>query len=404
MSRANPASHGNANLEIAVAAAGILFVAAGLLANQSWWDDHFLPVFFFSHEKYVLAERLVRIAAVALGVFLIVILRPIIGRMARRMRAGEIAAGTLRILLAIGLAIAVTEFTMRHDFAFAAAEIQPGEEPIRQPDPRLGWVFKPAHDGSTIVSGREIAYAIDMHGYRVPSHSLPVDPNSPSVVFTGESIIAGYGLNWDETIPAQVGAALDLQAANIAVFGYANDQAYLRLAAELPRFRQPRAVVSLFIPSLFARNLGDDRPHLGARLNWMPAIHRLWVSALFHFLVPYHSETEIEQGIQATRAELIATAELARRRGAITLVVDPQFGPESATERMLRRRILGESGLSYVRVALDPTWHLKGDLHPDPRAAHAIAMAIATRLRADLAPQASGRDVPGSVPRPRAVN
>src|SRR6185312_9614301 len=167
---------------------------------------------------------------------------------------------------------------------------------------------------------------------------------------------------------------------------------------------QPRAVVSLFIPSLFARNLGDDRPHLGARLNWMPAIHRLWVSALFHFLVPYHSETEIEQGIQATRAELIATAELARRRGAITLVVDPQFGPESATERMLRRRILGESGLSYVRVALDPTWHLKGDLHPDPRAAHAIAMAIATRLRADLAPQASGRDVPGSVPRPRAVN
>jgi hypothetical protein len=41
-------------------------------------------------------------------------------------------------------------------------------------------------------------------------------------------------------------------------------------------------------------------------------------------------------------------------------------------------------------VPLDPAWHLKGDLHPDPRAARAIALAIAARLRSDLA-----RDKPG---------
>ena len=404
MSRDDGEPHRGRNLEIAVAAAGILLMAFALLARQSWWDRHFLPVFFFSHAKYVLAEKLVRLAAVLAGFFLVMFAGPMTARKARRMPVLEIAITFMSILLAVALALVVTELTMRHKFAFAAAEAQPGEEPVRQPDRRLGWVFLPAHDGTSIGGERRIAYSTDGLGYRVRSQNAPVDVNLPSVVFTGESIIAGYGLNWDETIPAQTGVALGIQSASIAVFGYANDQAYLRLAAELPRFRQPRAVVSLFIPSLFARNLGDDRPHLGARLNWMPAIHRLWVSALFHFLVPYHSETEIEQGIQATRAELIATAELARRRGAITLIVDPQFGPESATERMLRRRILGESGLSYVRVALDPTWHLKGDLHPDPRAAHAIAMAIATRLRADLAQQASGRDVPGSVPRPRAVN
>jgi hypothetical protein len=51
---------------------------------------------------------------------------------------------------------------------------------------------------------------------------------------------------------------------------------------------------------------------------------------------------------------------------------------------MLRRRILDEPGIAYVRVALDPGWHLKGDLHPDPRAAHAIAMAVAARLKAGL--------------------
>jgi hypothetical protein len=41
---------------------------------------------------------------------------------------------------------------------------------------------------------------------------------------------------------------------------------------------------------------------------------------------------------------------------------------------------------------LDPSWHLKGDLHPDPRAAHAIAIAIAARLKADLAQTTDARD------------
>jgi hypothetical protein len=171
----------------------------------------------------------------------------------------------------------------------------------------------------------------------------------------------------------------------MAVFGYANDQAYLRLAAELPRFRQPVAVVSLFIPSLFVRNLADDRPRLDPEAGWKPAIHRLWLSSILRFFVPYHSEADIECGIGATRAVLEATAALAHSRGAIALVVDPQFGPEGTVERMLRRRILDEPGLSYVQIPLDPTWHLKGDLHPDPRAAHAIAMAIAARLLPALA-------------------
>jgi hypothetical protein len=48
---------------------------------------------------------------------------------------------------------------------------------------------------------------------------------------------------------------------------------------------------------------------------------------------------------------------------------------ESATEEMLRRRILVEAGLPYVHVKLDPSWHLPGDLHPDPHAAQAIAVA-----------------------------
>ena len=63
---------------------------------------------------------------------------------------------------------------------------------------------------------------------------------------------------------------------------------------------------------------------------------------------------------------------------------------ESATEEMLRRRILDEAGLPYVHVRLDPSWHLPGDLHPDPRAAQAIAIAVAGRL--------SGRSGDGMLP------
>ena len=46
-----------------------------------------------------------------------------------------------------------------------------------------------------------------------------------------------------------------IQSANLAVHGFGSDQAYLRLAIELPRFRQPVAVVSLFMTALFGRNL-----------------------------------------------------------------------------------------------------------------------------------------------------
>lgn len=376
-----------ASLEAFAAMAGILLLAAALLADQSWWDRHFLPVFFFSHDKYVLGERLVRLAAAIAGVWLVLFVRPALGRIAGQMQAGEVFAATLRILLAIALALAAAEVALGHRFAYAAAETQPGEEPIRQPDQRLGWVFMPSHNGATTVCGRKIFYSTDAHGYRVARHDRPVDPAQPSILFTGESIIAGYGLNWDETIPAQVGTALKMQSATMAVFGYANDQAYLRLLSELPRFRRPVAVVSLFIPSLFARNLGDDRPHLTADLHWAPAIHRARLSALARFIVPYHSATEIAQGIAATRAELLATTDLAHRHGAISLVVDPQFGPESAVEQMLRHRILDEPKIAYVQVKLDPSWHLTGDLHPDPRAAHAIAMAIAARLKAASAPR-----------------
>ena len=56
-----------AALEINITVVGILFLAAALLANENWWDRHFLPLFFFAPEKYLLSERLARLAMAVLG-------------------------------------------------------------------------------------------------------------------------------------------------------------------------------------------------------------------------------------------------------------------------------------------------------------------------------------------------
>jgi len=366
-------------LQITVMGTGALLVVAALAANQNWLDRHFLPLFFFSREKTVLQESLVRffVGLAGLG---FVLAGPAVHRLTQRMPARAIVAALARIGLAVGLALGAAELFLAHKFVYAAAEAT-HEEPRRRPDPQLGWTFVPSRLGQATVGGRNIVYTIDAHGYRVSRVGAPVAPNIPTILFTGESIMAGYGLTWDESIAAQVAGRMKIQSANIAVFGYATDQSYLRLKTELPRFRNPVAVVSLFTPALFTRNLGDDRPYLDPHLDPHPAIHRWRLSSLFRFLIPYHSDAEIERGIQATRAVLAATAALARERHAMALVVDPQFGPEQPAERMLRQRILDETGISYVRVDLDPSWRLKGDLHPGPRAARAIAAAIVQRLR-----------------------
>ena len=66
-------------------------------------------------------------------------------------------------------------------------------------------------------------------GSRVRRADLPVDPDRPTIVFTGESVMAGYGLTWQESVPAQVEDILGTQCANVSVNGFATDQAYLRL-------------------------------------------------------------------------------------------------------------------------------------------------------------------------------
>ena len=113
-------------------------------------------------------------------------------------------------------------------------------------------------------------------------------------------------------------------------------------------------------------------------------VQRPRISSLAKLIVPYRADATVERGVTVTRQELCATSDLARERGAIPLLVVLQFGHEEEPETALRRRILDDASIPYVLVEIDSSWRLSWDRHPNARAAHAIATAIASELRGRL--------------------
>ncbi len=357
-----------------MACIGCALLAAAAAANQAWFDRHVLPAFWTTREEIVRNEMLVRLGVAIAGALLLVVSRKL-GRLLARE-----PFYALTTALAVFLAFGAAELVLRFHRPVAEAGAR------THADARLGWLFDPGSTAVVTHLGHRTAYVFDRNGYRVASPAAQTDFDAPTIVFTGESIMVGHHLQWAETIPARTAALLGLQSANIAVSGFATDQSYLRLTTELPRFRHPVAVVALFVPALFDRNLEDDHPHLGPGLVWLaPVRHWRLMSRLTHsFDYWYRSESTIERGVAATRDVLAATVRLARARGAVPLIVVPQFEPEDPRERELRRRILEEQHLPYVYVPLDPDDRIENDGHPDADGAREIAEAIAEALEPAL--------------------
>jgi hypothetical protein len=355
----------------------VLFCA--VIANRRFLDRHFVPSFFLPHHTYVVFQTFGRFAFVIVGAWLALIARRRVGRFAE-----QAPARMLHLIIAVVLALGASELLLSHVHLRPAEWLSAKDEPRRQPDPRLGWTWVPNRTGQKTIGGRVIDYAIDPAGYRVSRLDEPVDPEQPTILFTGESVMFGEGLTYAESIPAEVGTMMGVQTANLAVHGYGNDQAYLRLQTELPRFRRPVAVVSLFMTALFGRNLDQDRPHLGPGLVWLPAEQRSRLSSLAKLLVPYRADTTVERGVTVTREVLRASSELAKSRGATALLVVLQFGHESEPEQRLRRQILDSAGIPYAFVDIDSSWRLPWDRHPNARAARAIAAAIVSELGGQL--------------------
>jgi hypothetical protein len=360
-------------VQVFIVCVGVGFLVAALAANQPWLDRHFLPSFLVPHDLYVRIETGVRLTIAGLGVWII----------ARRPASRSIArtpSRTLSVFVAAVLALGASELVLRRIHLRPAEWLIPEEEPRRRADARLGWTLEPARTGHNSVGGRAIDYALDASGYRVRGVDDPVDPERPTILFLGESVMFGEGLMWDESVPAQVGKMTGTQGANLAVHGYGSDQSFLRLQMELPRFRRPVAVISIFMTALFGRNLDQDRPHLGPGLVWLPARQQSRLASLAGLLVPYRRDETVERGITMTRDVLRATVQAAEARGARSLTVVPHFGREQPVDERIRRRIFDDAGIPNELVEIDASWHLPWDRHSDARAARLMATSIADRL------------------------
>ena len=299
--RANPSDLGEPALEPPVvlrrreelAFFSLVLIAWAVIANQQWFDRHFLPTFFLSRETYVRGEWLGRAAAAVLGASLALVIRPRAGRF-----IAHHATLTINIALAIVMAVGTSEMILSQLHRHASGAEPAGQEPRRRLDAQLGWTFVPARAA---------------------------------------------------------------------------------------RHKEPGRVMSIFSPTIFDRNMDDDRPHLGPGLVWTPAVQRWRLLEILRLVVRYRKPETIERGISVTRDVLRATCNLATARGAVPVIVVPQFTPEEPGERELRDRVLDGANLPVVRVELNGGWRIPGDGHPDARAAHAIAIAISTRLRPALA-------------------
>ncbi len=383
-----------------VAGAGAGLVLYGLLADGHWAERHVLTSYCATNPAEWVLGRALPWIALALGVLASTKLAAVLARRAQRASLRGRAGTLVGIAIAIAGSVAVTELHMRRLYERLAlggpASPSGGREvPMARPDPRLGWSYFPERTTWVQIGGRRLAYAIDAEGDRAASVDDRSDPDRPTVVFTGESIAFGYGLAYEETIPFLVGRDLGVQAINLAVVGYGNDQAYLRLLDALPKYRHPVAIVTLFVPNQIRRNVDDWRPRLAlapdGALALVPPSTGPRIAKLLQAL-PFHGD----DALRVTAAVLRATAQTARARGAFPLFVVTNYGSaclrDDGDESWVVKELFVRQGLPFVRVDLGPEDRLPGlyERHPSLRGTRAIAAAVERALSEHLGTRTVG--------------
>ncbi len=363
-------------VRIALFALAIAFIAAAAWMDGRWWVRHVVvPACYLPPPAWMLPAVRGSLAAVGLAFGVVALI-------VRRLSAADLG----RVGLAIVAALCVVEIALRVTERPADRARHPRLEfLLGSEDARTGWSFVPGRimRFGQPGGGPVVEYAVDAHGDRAPSAGFVEDPQTPTLLVTGESIATGHGLEWRDTFAAQAGARLGLQVVNVAEGGYGSDQALLRAGEALLRLRHPVALVSTVLPVQLHRNLSDARPHLELRdgeLVLAPAFWpRIRLRELFVDDLQILPEWRLQNSLRLTRAILEATARAARDRGARPLFVLPLFTAEPEPVRELL------AGLPHVVVELQPERIMPWDGHPDPRGAGQIADAIVSALQSSEA-------------------
>lgn len=367
-----------------------LFVALAMDAN--WSERHFLPVWTWTWETQLRIVLILRLLIATVGLALVFLLRPWLVQACLAGRALS-ALRSIAVFALAGLAaLLATELILRTQTWRAAQEQFGLVDPLRIPDGEFGWSFAANRAATVTLDGRPVHYATGPFGFRAARVGLAPDFARPTIVFAGESIVFGYGLDWPDTIPVLVQAKTGIQTANIAVNAQATDQIFMRLRRELRRFENPVAVVIPFMPRLLDRNLDGDKPHLDAALRWHVAgPPPIRLVELTRRLLRYRDPADIARGEATTSAVLKGAIAAAEARGARAIVLVPQYLPEAPVERSIRHEVLDRAGIPYLLVSIPPQWRSPTHYHPTREG----ALRIAERISEELS-KPSGKAQPGA--------
>src|SRR5947209_17119267 len=368
---------------IASASCGLALLLSALSFDSAWFERHsVVPCFWVAPPAWLHPSAR---AFLAFGGICGLLLAPAAGR--RASRPGAIPSA-LRIALAVGLALLVSEGALRLlDGKTAFWRSAKLEFRIGKLDARLGWVLLPRTSTVLKVGNfRPIRYTVDAWGDRAGSADHVPDPSRPTIVVAGESVAAGHGLEYADTLAGTLERDLGVQVVDVAAGGYGTDQAALRAIDALARLREPLAVVQTFLPVQLQRNVQDYRPRLVLRegkLVLAPPAAGLFAGTRLRDLlvneVPVLSEGKLEQSLAVTAAVVAEVAAKARARGAKPLFVvpalDSQHGPE-----WLVRALFEEQGIPALVVPIDSAHILPYDGHPDAEATRAMAALVERAL------------------------
>src|SRR5258706_12065909 len=144
---------------IAVAGVGCALIAAAAVADQAWFDRHFLPSYWTPREEIVRTELLVRIVVVVIGAVIV-----LVGRKGAPLLTRE-PLYLFTISLSVILAFGASELVLRRGRP-GPHEFTTGSEPRGHLDAPLGWLFYVSRTPSATHLERRIAYTFDLNRYR----------------------------------------------------------------------------------------------------------------------------------------------------------------------------------------------------------------------------------------------
>jgi hypothetical protein len=364
---------------VLVATAGALLVAIAVVADARWFDEHWLEQYCAVSPTTYAWESLARAVAAVAGIGAMISSLSVVPRWLGRQDPARLARASAGIALAVVMALVVSDGILRWR-ARRATKVE--DEPALPPmmiDRTGNYAPLARRTKDVALTTRRVEYAIDSDGNRAASADHLADTRAPTVLFGGESVTLGWGVPFEKTYPAIVGAALGMQSINLAVTGFSNDQAYLRVRDALDRFEHPVAVVMLAIATQLARNVNHRRDHLvlaNGRLELETAATSWLATSPLRNLLGFHSA----EAIPLTRAVFRATVEASKAKGARAIFLWTNFGPpcvaDDGAESPLEASLL--EGTAHVRVVITPDQYLQkpGDLHPNEAGHMAIARAV----------------------------